>query len=235
MGLFIRSCFCSKRGCFGTFAGFENAFQSRKLACNLPVAAKSVNEGAALGPFLGVANALPGRQRAVRCGGAVQPCRLQRCCCRQRLARHRRFRSCFDSSQARKTVRWGRFWGLLFAPENGASGAWRVRLAFCGPSVNRLDRPAGRFGGKRLFWPFFAASHAPQASLDFAPALIAAKPEKPCDGGVFGGFYSLPKKERRCVPTGWTACVFWGREGVSRKGVAIRPGWRRVRWRRRAR
>ena len=51
---------------------------------------------------------------------------------------------------------------LLLKTEH--SGAWRVRLAFCGPSVNRLEGPAGRFGGKRLFRPFFAASHAPQAS-----------------------------------------------------------------------
>ena len=30
------------------------------------------------------------------------------------------FRSCFDSAEARQTVRWGRFWGLLFAPGFGA-------------------------------------------------------------------------------------------------------------------
>ena len=36
------------------------------------------------------------------------------------------FRSCFDSSQARKTVRWGRFRGLLFALKR------RVKCARCG-------------------------------------------------------------------------------------------------------
>ena len=45
-----------------------------------------------------------------------------------------------------------------------------------------------------------AASHAGHKGL-FAPCLIAAKPGKPCDGGVFRAFYLLLKKERcACNP-----------------------------------
>ena len=49
----------------------------------------------------------------------------------------------FDSSKARKTVRQGRFWGLLFAPEKRAKHAYqgRVRLTLCArcPSFVRLQ------------------------------------------------------------------------------------------------
>ena len=43
--------------------------------------------------------------------------------------------------------------------------------------------------------PVSAALHAPESRAHFATGLIAAKPEKPCDGGVFGAFYLLSKKE----------------------------------------
>ena len=74
------------------------------------------------------------------------------------------FRSWFDSSQARKTVRWRHFRGLLFAPENRAKNARPCRagalrsckypagsqqtvrptpaaalLSFCGQTLNRLQ------------------------------------------------------------------------------------------------
>ena len=54
-------------------------------------------------------------------------------CSRQHSERHRLFRYWFDSSEARKTVRWGRFRGLEFAPEKRAKHAYqgRARLAFC--------------------------------------------------------------------------------------------------------
>ena len=45
-------------------------------------------------------------------------------------------------------------------------------------------------------WAGFPLPAAPRnPSPDFATALIAAKPEKPCDGGVFGALNSLSKKE----------------------------------------
>ena len=42
----------------------------------------------------------------------------------------------------------------------------------------------------------------PKAIADFAIDLIAAKPVKPCDGGVFGAFYLLSKREWKAAPTG---------------------------------
>ena len=67
---------------------------------------------------------------------------------------------------------------------NQAQPTWRNQAA-------RKDRPH----------PAFAAARTPQAYADFATGLIAAKPEKPCDGGVFGAFYSLLKKERKQADT----------------------------------
>ena len=43
--------------------------------------------------------------------------------------------------------------------------------------------------------PAFAADFAPKTFVRFATSLIATKPIKPCDGGVFGGLNSLSKKE----------------------------------------
>ena len=48
------------------------------------------------------------------------------------------FRYGFDSSQARQTVRWGRFQGLLFAPEKRAEHAFG----------RRVERSAGGWCGK---------------------------------------------------------------------------------------
>ena len=52
----------------------------------------------------------------------------------------------------------------------------------------------------------------------FAPGLRAAKPEKPCDGGVFGAFYLLLKKERNAA----SRALVWLRMGLLRfkRGIA---------------
>ena len=52
----------------------------------------------------------------------------------------------------------------------------------------------------------------------FAPGLIAAKPEKPCDGGVFRAFYLLLKKERNAA----SRALVWLRMGLLRfkRGIA---------------
>ena len=52
----------------------------------------------------------------------------------------------------------------------------------------------------------------------FAPGLIAAKPEKPCDGGVFGVFHLLLKKERNAA----SRTLVWLRMGLLRfkRGIA---------------
>ena len=44
--------------------------------------------------------------------------------------------------------------------------------------------------------PGFCCCPHPAVCAGFATGLIAAKPQKPCDGGVFGAFYLLLKKER---------------------------------------
>ena len=44
--------------------------------------------------------------------------------------------------------------------------------------------------------PGFCCCPHPPACAGFATGLIADKPQKPCDGGVFGAFYLLLKKER---------------------------------------
>ena len=160
------------------------------------------------------------------------------------------FRYGFDSSQARQTVRWGRFQGLLFAPEKRAehafgrrmersAGGWCGKPGAClaadgplalqtGASFRGIawahylgallgrSRRARRLGSqpgqtakrqtarsgatKPCRKPCRARLSLPpaplQAFVDFATGLIAAKPVKPCDGGVFGAFYLLLKKER---------------------------------------
>ena len=51
--------------------------------------------------------------------------------------------------------------------------------------------------------PVPAAARALKSSVYFAPALIAAKPVKPCDGGVFRALNSLLISERIRGKTGW--------------------------------
>ena len=45
-----------------------------------------------------------------------------------RAGRDRLFCSCFDSAQARQTVRWRRFRGLLFAPDSRAANGKAARI-----------------------------------------------------------------------------------------------------------
>ena len=52
------------------------------------------------------------------------------------------------------------------------------------------------------------AARTPKNISAFAPALIAAKPQKPCDRGVFRAFYLLLKKESKtpcpgCIRLAW--------------------------------
>ena len=62
---------------------------------------------------------------------------------------------------------------------------------------------------KRLFAPPSPQPSAPSQSIAaFAPGLIAAKPQKPCDRGVFRAFYLLLKKESNtpcpgCIRLAW--------------------------------
>ena len=106
------------------------------------------------------------------------------------------FRYGFDSRQAPKTVRWGRFRGLLFAPEKRAKRDWPG----CGwASCDQTGRIAWRPicpPRKARPCPGFCCCPHPAVCAGFATGLIAAKPVKPCDGGVFGAFYLLLKKER---------------------------------------
>ena len=50
-----------------------------------------------------------------------------RFCRRPSPEKRRLFRSCFDSSKARQTVRWRRFRGLEFAPDFKAASGWTER------------------------------------------------------------------------------------------------------------
>ena len=151
--------------------------------------------------------------------GFSQPGRLENLC----------FRYGFDSSQARQIVRWGRFQGLLFAPEKRAehafgrrversAGGWCGKPGAClaadGPLAPQTGASFGQPTGPNRQAPnrpsrcnqapprpAFAAAHTSQAFADFATGLIAAKPEKPCDRGVSGAFYLLLKREQN-TPAG---------------------------------
>ena len=130
-----------------------------------------------------------------------------------RPASLRGFRYGFDSSQARKTVRRGRFWGLLFAPEKRAKrGQPDACLAADGPFAPQTGASLGQLiGPNRPTWrnqalpqspatPGFRCRPRSQAFADFATGLIAAKPVKSCDGGVFGllkgGFFEAAGWQR---------------------------------------
>ena len=96
----------------------------------------------------------------------------------------------------------GAFYLLLFLQQSRRSCAFRAsRLTDFAARLQSLcfleiwpKRLTQRF---RRFFPM--PFSAPQAIAYFAPVLIAAKPEKPCDGGVLGAFYLLLKTER-CMP-----------------------------------
>ena len=57
-------------------------------------------------------------------------------------------------------------------------------------------RPAASDGFKDGPQAVWAADQTPENGTDFATSLIAAKPVKPCDGGVFGAFYLLLIREQ---------------------------------------
>ena len=111
------------------------------------------------------------------------------------------FCSCFDSSQARKTVRWGRFRGLELAPVFAVKPGFVCARSSPGRRRGCLNRrfcdlrAAFRQAFRACLRSGFRLPPAARNLLFFAPALIAAKPEKSCDGGVFGAFYSLSKRE----------------------------------------
>ena len=58
--------------------------------------------------------------------------------------------------------------------------------------------------------------------VDCAPGLIAAKPVKPCDGGVFGALDWLPKKERKRAHPGRARLAFCVRRPAL-SGVRHKP------------
>ena len=117
------------------------------------------------------------------------------------------FRSWFDSSKAPKTVRWGRFQGLEFAPETRAHRACSAPFAglphlFSPTARLRHGRRTDALAPVRLpqnrtadckarFRASFRAFPLTFPAPFLAPGLIAAKPVKPCDGGVFGALNLL--------------------------------------------
>ena len=74
--------------------------------------------------------------------------------------------------------------------------------------------------------PFSATARAPKSIAYSATALIAAKPLKPCDGGVFRGLNSLSKREWVTQGSGLGLSLslslswVWGWAGLGR---AMRP------------
>ena len=92
---------------------------------------------------------------------------------------------------------------LLLKKERKASEPvpGRACVALCGQSVN--SEPAFHPAASGFLQLFSWLSPQPPAPLrgiaGFAMDLIAAKPVKPCDGGVFGGFDLLLKKEQKAL------------------------------------
>ena len=110
---------------------------------------------------------------------------------------------------ASRALVWRRM-GLLRLKRAHRLGALLGRIAWAlqadasfgkptGPNRQAPNRPSRRNQAPPR--PAFAAAHTSQAFADFATGLIAAKPEKPCDGAVFGAFYLLLKRERN-TPAG---------------------------------
>ena len=62
-----------------------------------------------------------------------------------------------------------------------------------GKVAQHFARRAFHHGGRQSA----AAVIIPKGIAYFATGLIAAKPEKPCDGGVFRAFYLLLKKKQK--------------------------------------
>ena len=106
---------------------------------------------------------------------------------------------------------------IAWALQTGASFGQLI-----GPNRQSPSRPTRRSQAppQARPRPAFAAAHDPKAFADFATGLIAAKPEKPCDGAVFGAFYSLLKKERNAA----NRMLVWLRMGLLRPKRAHRLG-----------
>ena len=66
-----------------------------------------------------------------------------------------------------------------------------------GPARQPCKQPATQTGALPLKATSQNQNRKPRSGPEFAIGLIAAKPLKPCDGGVFRGLDLLPKKERR--------------------------------------
>ena len=138
---------------------------------------------------------LAARQHLLRAGSAASPA------CRNLAL----FRSRFDSTKARQTVRQSRFRGLLFAPVFAVKQAMAARQTNAEQAAMAARQIGSASPGCE---PVSEATRAPQGNVCcervrtlcplaeiwrfFAPDLITAKPVKPCDRGVFGVFYSLP-------------------------------------------
>ena len=105
-------------------------------------------------------------------------------------------------------MRWSRFRGLLFAPEKRAKrvkpGFPCCTLAACAQTGRiscQLNYPTAQTAPSVAAKPLPNAMprwrgpackpQTPRKHRPFATSLIAAKPVKPCDGGVFWAFYLL--------------------------------------------
>ena len=60
-----------------------------------------------------------------------------------------------------------------------------------------------------------------EITADFAPALIAAKPVKPCDGGVFGAFYLLLFLQRNRAFSAPARSVWADRSGPGQRHARL--------------
>ena len=108
--------------------------------------------------------------------------------------------SCYESRSKIKGVKWRASSAPLRMPSQSAR-LHPALAALTGRGMSRAlkqgtDSPGDPDPGSRFGPPgFFHARSRPKSSASFAPFLIAAKPEKPCDGGVFRPLNLLSKKE----------------------------------------
>ena len=100
----------------------------------------------------------------------------------------------------------GVFRGLFFAPVSGAAVPLRAvdaPVAGQGKCCGPVSESAGQTSGAWASAAFRSRLHAGNHRR-FATSLIAAKPLKPCDGGVFGALNLLLISERaRSGKAGW--------------------------------
>ena len=92
----------------------------------------------------------------------------------------------------------------------------------CRKTARRITRHFGTLWGASF--RAFAALLPPPFAPFSAPGSIAAKPQKPCDGGVFRAFYLLLKKERSApaLPR-LRACRTFSRPRPGCDWAAVRP------------